>query len=63
MTPRRRKMKYLDESRPGRRVNWRKPPETQVNPADSADWNRPDPAGPHRRPAFGVLVRTAKIPL
>jgi hypothetical protein len=65
MTPTRRKMKYLDESRQprclrmgaelwspslrpfrwfGHRANWRKPPETQVNPAHSANWNRPDPA-------------------
>jgi hypothetical protein len=52
MTPRRRKMKYLDESRPGRPVDWRKPPGAQVNPADSANCNRPDLAGPHRLTVF-----------
>ena len=63
----------------GEGAHWCTAPGTQVNAADSANWNRPDPAGAHRRPAFrgagldigsgvsggksGTLCRRVKIKL
>src|ERR1039458_252531 len=44
------------------RVNWPKPSGTQVNPAHSANWNRPDPAEPHRTAFRGAGLEGRRFP-